>query len=263
MLWSFRILAEGKWPTHDWTGKKHLGMNQLTLFSILLIVTLLLVCLHVMALLLAILLQILISLTPHRSKKYLGTRKTLMKARRLGNGLLVGSRASQCNWGGDLDYLAKYLGLPRSSLHSNPCGMCKCTFHGVLSWMDNRECAAWIRSLVTVSNWKEHLKSDCILFQLAGLNALSIAFDWKHNACLGWLQYFYGSVLFFLVYHILPHDPLTNLIDTVAPFIKEYQKIKRWCSLFMKRHKQSPQHFEEKCITIHRNIHDQPMTRLI
>lgn len=27
MLWSFRILAEGKWPTHDWTGKKHLGMN--------------------------------------------------------------------------------------------------------------------------------------------------------------------------------------------------------------------------------------------
>ena len=90
--------------------------------------------------------------------------------------------------------------------------------------MDNRECAAWIRSLLTVSNWKEHLKSDCILFQLAGLNALSIAFDWMHNAYLGWLQYFYGSVLFFLVYHILPHDPLTNLIDTVAPFIKEYQK---------------------------------------
>ena len=27
MLWSFRILAEGKWPFRDWTGKKHLCMN--------------------------------------------------------------------------------------------------------------------------------------------------------------------------------------------------------------------------------------------
>lgn len=146
------------------------------------------------------------------------------EGKKAGQWIAGGFKGVLVQLGGDLDYLAKYLGLPRSSLHSNPCGMCKCTFHGVLSWMDNRECAAWIRSLVTVSNWKEHLKSDCILFQLAGLNALSIAFDWMHNAYLGWLQYFYGSVLFFLVYHILPHDPLTNLIDTVAPFIKEYQK---------------------------------------
>lgn len=146
------------------------------------------------------------------------------EGKKAGQWIAGGFKGVLVQLGGDLDYLAKYLGLPRSSLHSNPCGMCKCTFHGVLSWMDNRECAAWIRSLLTVSNWKEHLKSDCILFQLAGLNALSIAFDWMHNAYLGWLQYFYGSVLFFLVYHILPHDPLTNLIDTVAPFIKEYQK---------------------------------------
>jgi hypothetical protein len=125
---------------------------------------------------------------------------------------------------GDLEYLAKWLGAPRWSNHTKFCAICRATYRGVLSWHDNRPTAEWIRSLVTTGNWQGVWTTICKLFDIPGLSSLSIAYDFMHNCYLGWLQYFFGSILFYLLRHVLEGDALTNLMDVVAPFIRKYQR---------------------------------------
>ena len=144
--------------------------------------------------------------------------------RKAGTWIAGGFRGVLVQLCGDLDYFGKYFGIPKWSNHLKMCAVCPAGFHGPMSWLDNRALAGWISSVVTASNWRSHWNPDCILFLLEGLSSLSIAYDYMHNSYLGWLQYFYGSILFLLVYHILPDEPLRNLTHTIAPFIKTFQK---------------------------------------
>lgn len=47
-----------------------------------------------------------------------------------------------------------------------------------------------------------------------------------HTMHLGWLQHFFGSVMAFLVFHILPEKDLENLVY-IGKFIKEFQSSNR------------------------------------
>jgi hypothetical protein len=144
--------------------------------------------------------------------------------RKAGTWLAGGFKGILVQLCGDLDYFAKWFGIPRWGNHSRMCSICRSTYKGPMSWLDNRAMAGWVSSVVTASNWRSHWNPDCILFLLEGLSSLSIALDYMHNSYLGWLQYFYGSVLFLLVYHIIPGEPLHILTHTIAPFIKLFQK---------------------------------------
>jgi hypothetical protein len=121
--------------------------------------------------------------------------------------------------GGDLDYLAKWLGFPRWSNHTKPCGICLATYRGQNSWLDNRNTAGWLTSGLTCAHWT----TVCPLFEVPGVSGLSLAPDYMHNMFLGWLQYFYGSVLFLLVFHMMTGNPLDSLKE-IAKFIKQHQK---------------------------------------
>ena len=124
---------------------------------------------------------------------------------------------------GDLDYFSKWMNLPVSTNHLKPCGLCKATFNGPLSWMDNRENSPWQATLLTPTNWSEHWQSTCALFALPGMNALCVGMDYMHNMFLGWLQYAYGSIFYLLTHECLSLEPLANL-KTVWTFIKEIQR---------------------------------------
>lgn len=124
---------------------------------------------------------------------------------------------------GDLDYFVKFLGLPQYSTLRNLCAQCKCQYSGPRSWLDNRENSGWQQNLLSAGNWRTWWTTRCPLFSLPGVSALSIALDYMHNMYLGWLQYFYGSVMFLLCHECLGQDPLTNL-RTVSQFFQTYQK---------------------------------------
>ena len=124
---------------------------------------------------------------------------------------------------GDLDYYCLYLGLPRWSLHNNPCSQCRCNYEGIYSWLDNRSTSQWQNTLLTPHDWKTHWTSTCELFQLPGVSALSVTMDLMHCLYLGWLQYVYGSVISLLVFDCYGgEDHLANLL-AVGQYIQNFQ----------------------------------------
>lgn len=124
---------------------------------------------------------------------------------------------------GDLDYFQKWIGLPVSTTHARPCGLCRATFAGPTSWMDNRPNSPWQATMLSTGNWKEHWNSSCALFDLPGMTGLCLAMDLMHNLFLGWLQYVYGSVMYLLTHECLDQAPLADL-KTVWVFLKDTQK---------------------------------------
>ena len=121
--------------------------------------------------------------------------------------------------GGDLDYLATWLNVPRWSNHAKPCGLCPATFRGTNSWMDNRPDAGWLEAGLSCDQWV----SSCPLFNVPGVDGTNISPDYMHNMFLGWLQYLYGSILYLLVFVLLAGSPLSKL-SQVEAFIRSHQK---------------------------------------
>lgn len=124
---------------------------------------------------------------------------------------------------GDLDYFNKHLGLPSSTTHHKPCGLCRAQFGGPNSWLDNRVNSGWQQQMLTATNWQTWWTTACPLFQAPGLSAMSVAYDLMHCSFLGWHQYLYGSILWLLTHQLLDLEPLANL-KTVWEFIKNVQK---------------------------------------
>lgn len=145
------------------------------------------------------------------------------EALRAGTPLAGGYRAYLVHLLGDLDYLHKYINIPQSTNHARPCPQCRTAFRGQRSWLDNRATSAWQNTLLTNSNWVQHWKSTCALFDLPGFSCWSVALDFMHNMYLGWLQFLYGSIMYVLVYDCLDGPELANL-KTIEGFIKEFQK---------------------------------------
>lgn len=129
---------------------------------------------------------------------------------------------------GDLDYFAKYLGMPRWSLSSGPCALCRCARDGANSWLDCRLQAGWIGTTWTARSWLQWpAKSQCKIFMAPGVSICTLALDWMHCKYLGSDMYLYGSILYLLVFQILKGaSPLSNL-NQCGVYIRKYQRDNR------------------------------------
>ena len=135
-----------------------------------------------------------------------------MEGKRALTPLAGGYRGALWSLLGDLDYLAKILALPKSTLEKGPCCLCRCRGKGPNTWMDFRDSAPWRDlqwSAVAWRAWPD--RSPCPLFKEPGFSPWVIALDWMHCKYLGHDQLCYGSVLSLLTKHILPGDPSENI----------------------------------------------------
>ena len=131
---------------------------------------------------------------------------------------------------GDLDYYASVLDLPRSTLASGPCALCRCTKFGPHSWQDFRTSAAWRDTCWKASEWKMWSdKSSCPLLRLPTSNCWTVALDWLHIKYLGMDQFLYASVIFMLVFYVLPGTPEQNMASFWQALQKEYSSLDTPC----------------------------------
>ena len=145
------------------------------------------------------------------------------EARRAGKDLAEGYCAILLQLAGDLDYMSKWLETPRVTNHEKPCPLCRASFAGPMSYLDNRKDSPWQASLLMPSNYKEHWSPKGPLYTMAGFSNQCLAMDFMHTMHLGWLQHFFGSVIHLLVYYLLEGEPLDNL-QFVYNYIKQHQK---------------------------------------
>ena len=118
--------------------------------------------------------------------------------------------------------------------HSKPCGLCKATFKGVMSWMDNRPTAKWISGGSTTANWREHWNTSCALFRIPGISAWSVSMDYMRCMFLGWLQCLCGFIMYMLVYTLMPDEPLADLHE-IGEFIKQFQRARPTSHIYKQR----------------------------
>ena len=158
--------------------------------------------------------------------------KDSIEGRRAGTWLAGGYVAILVAIGGDLDYLAKTLQLPRWSKASSPCSLCRCTKSGPLSYLDNRlGLAGWLGVIWNHRSWKVWVgRSQCSLFAVvAWLSGCNVCLDYMHAKHLGADQYIFGSVLYYLVYIHMPGSAIQNL-----------QIIWKWMLAYYKKTKSAP-----------------------
>lgn len=126
---------------------------------------------------------------------------------------------------GDLEYMAKTLGLPRFSSATNPCCLCRCLKHGPMTLTDCRyPLAPWLGTMWNPLEWKaweDRCKNK--LFDIPGVSGLTVAYDYMHCKYLGVDQYVFGSVLYLLCFFVLGGSPTENLAR-VWGWIKSHYK---------------------------------------
>jgi hypothetical protein len=140
--------------------------------------------------------------------------------RHLGTGtrtLAGGYRAIHYLLNGDLDYLAKSLKLPYC-FGTEMCCWCPANLTNI-PWWDLKPGAEWSKQLYTAFTV---LAGVCAIFEVPGVSLMTVAPDWMHNKHLGTDQYFYGSVLWLLVYVILDDTPTNNLDGILDDIREEY-----------------------------------------
>ena len=121
----------------------------------------------------------------------------------------------------DLDFAAKEMELANyRKLNSNPCNHCPCN-QSTLPWDDLKPTAAWVSNSFSVDAWRAFYKNLIELFNVPGVNVLCLGVDIMHVKHMGSDMYFYGSVLYMLVYEILTDRPFANLQE-VFSLIKKY-----------------------------------------
>lgn len=108
---------------------------------------------------------------------------------------------------GDLEHFNKELKLPNSSRNDHPCCFCPGNASVLLNAYEFREGkSGWLSRIYTKIDWATNQFNVHVLFRspVLGVTVLNIAADWMHNKNLGTDGYFYGSVLFLLVFDVLP-----------------------------------------------------------
>jgi hypothetical protein len=124
-------------------------------------------------------------------------------------------------WGirGDLDHMFKFFGFPSSSALS-PCGLCQAN-KSTHPWTDARPTAKWITTVWTPTSYATHHPDRHAVFKLPGVSILNFIPDVMHVMHIGIYQWFYGSVLKLLIFHLIP-GTLDNSLDQVWDQIKHF-----------------------------------------
>ena len=107
---------------------------------------------------------------------------------------------------GDLDYFANSLRL-RHHHSLRPCSWCPCnSFPGdPMAWDEFRvEFAHWMQQLWDDIEWREAHPDRHPLFKVSGIGISTAYPDHTHSKSMGTDGYTYGSVLWLLVFHIMP-----------------------------------------------------------
>ena len=120
--------------------------------------------------------------------------------------------------------MTKALQLPRSTLASGPCPLCRCKGSGQWSWCNFQPNAGWRDVCWTIAAWRAWpQRSKSPLFDSGYFSPWLIALDFMHCKYLGHDQFTYGSILSLLCNHCLPQDAASNL-QTIWSEIKLFYK---------------------------------------
>ena len=127
-------------------------------------------------------------------------------ARRAGDRLAGGFKATIVAIQGDLDYFAKNLYL-RHWASAHPCSFCPAnTSEGdPLCWTEFRPGeAGWMTEVWVNSEWRLAHPERHELFRLPGIGIQNVFVDWMHAKHLGVDKLAYASVMHILCYEIMP-----------------------------------------------------------
>ena len=237
LCWSFNWLQKGIWPDVDHTGRKLLSwhMNPTCVFLCPFVSSIACEAESSLAFLLISLfisnslkLKLLFGLFVHKGLFKPRFSPASLDARRALKPLAGGFKGILWSLVGDLEYMSARLGLPHYGLKKGPCGLCQCSGdEGVNSWKDCRLQAPWVQLQWTPESWEAwEEKSSCPLFGgIQGLTALNCSFDYMHCKYLGVDMIQFGSVLFLMVYHILPSSPLDNVKTCWKHILQSYKEL--------------------------------------
>ena len=124
---------------------------------------------------------------------------------------------------GDADYFAKFLRMPHWASNTRPCGWCKCSKAGPLTWRDSRSNAPWRSTTFSPNDWlAQPDRSTCPIFDTQNVSGVSVQPDLMHVKYLGYQMFFLGSVLWLLVHELMPNTPLQN-IKAVGLAVRSWQ----------------------------------------
>jgi hypothetical protein len=121
---------------------------------------------------------------------------------------------------GDLDYFCKTLNMPWYTSRT-PCALCPCNSSDI-PWTDFSSAAAWRARVWDNVTWAAQFPNRHVLFQSVlgatvlpdfGCGIQALAPDIMHIKHMGTDAWTYGSVLFLLVYIIMPGTAETNLSE--------------------------------------------------
>lgn len=127
-------------------------------------------------------------------------------AMRAGSKLADGFRAVIFVVRGDLDYYSKNLRL-RHHASNRPCSWCPCnSISGdPMHWAEfRRDVRQWSSEVWTGPEWIDSHPSRHMLFSILDLTVCHVYVDWMHTKHLGCDAFLYGSILWLLVYKLLP-----------------------------------------------------------
>ncbi|OLP93413.1 hypothetical protein AK812_SmicGene24693 [Symbiodinium microadriaticum] len=163
------------------------------------------------------------------SRDYLGQPfpSASTSGRRAGQALAGGFYATLWAVVGDLDYFASVLDVARSTNAASPCCRCKASKWGDQTWQDFRPTAAWMSTVFSPTTWRAlpaDAKSTCPLFSMAATSICILGYDFMHSKYLGADKTLYASILYLLVFHLMPGPDEQANLDTLWAEIKALNK---------------------------------------
>jgi len=99
---------------------------------------------------------------------------------------------------GDLDWQTKWWELENYDSTTRPCYYCPATL-GHPNWRDFKSTAAWVALCYTQASWAAAHPDRLSTLSLEFISIYTLCTDWMHIKYLGSDQYFYGSILYYMV----------------------------------------------------------------
>ena len=124
---------------------------------------------------------------------------------------------------GDLEWMAKARDLENSGALSR-CACCPANCSDV-PWTEVHAASRWrARTWLTREAWEAAHPNRSLLFKMVpGLSALNFCPDVMHTMHLGSYQYFLGSVLEYLAFHLMPGRPEENVATMWQTLYESYK----------------------------------------